>query len=101
VSETADLAKTIADGIAVGIATALAGAKAPEGIVQHTSIDVYEPSEVTVRFRRWMTFNGTAYQRGQTAGFTRAQIADLERRGIVDVVQTRDTAPALRRAVTK
>ena len=64
-----------------------------------TSIDTYQEPEVAVRFRRWTAFEGTAYQRGQHAGFARAQIAELERRGIVDIVHVRE--PAVNKMVRK
>jgi hypothetical protein len=86
------------------LTSAIAGMARPVAApIQQTSIDEYVPSEVTVRFRKWTAFNGTAYMRGQQAGFPRAQIAELERRGIVEVVQAtaRDAAPGLRRSVTK
>ena len=73
-SEASELGRAIADAIS---------AKATPS---QTSIDSYRPAEVTVRFRRWTAFNGTAYMRHQEAGFARHQIAELERQGIVDIV---------------
>ena len=92
-SETQDLATAI-----VG---AINRAAPPDRPVEQVSVDSYTPSEVTVRFRRWTAFNGTAYMRFQQAGFPQAQVAELVRQGVVDIVHTRDNAPGMRRAVTK
>ncbi len=89
--------------LATAIAGAINGAKPAPVSVEQTSIDAYSPSEVTVRFRKWSAFNGTAYQRGQQAGFSRSQVADLVRTGRAEIVelQERDVAPGLRRSVIK
>lgn len=55
-----------------------------------TSVDRYEPSEATVRFRRWFAFGNTAYLRGQEAGFSMAEATVLARRGVADIVHARE-----------
>lgn len=102
-TDATDMATAIQAGIQAGIQAAMASMKPPSVAVEQTSIDTYQPSEVTVRFRKWTAFNGTAYMRGQQAGFPRSQVADLERRGIVEIMQVaeRDIAPGMRRSVTK
>lgn len=66
--------------------------------VPQTSVDAYQPTEVTVRFNKTQIFNGTSYMRNQEAGFTRSQVAELARRGIVTVThETRIAAGMVRK----
>ncbi len=79
-------------------APALPGARAVSSsgeTVQQTSVDEYQQSPATVRFRRFTVYGNVGYLRGQEAGFTMAEARGLQQRGMGDIVHTRDASTAM------
>ena len=81
---------------------AVAPALTTDKPVAQTSLDTYQPTDLTVRFRRWTAFQSTAYLRGQEAGFSRAQVAEMQRRGLpIEIVIPVERQERVGRSVTK
>lgn len=86
------------DAVAAAVANALAGAGVPvltdlgtapgPQTVALTSIDLTQPGldDLTVRFRRFCTFQGAGYQRDQEAGFPRVAAEALASSGAAFIV---------------
>lgn len=84
------------DRLGAAIATAIQGltpppAPPPAAVpIQQTSLDEYQQSEATVRFRKFTLEGNTAYQRHQQAGFTMVEAQRLRREGVADIVHVRE-----------